>query len=105
MSEHPLDLSRGMLPALKVVGICTFVFAVAWWARGLTLTVEMTATEVSAIRKTLDLTQAGHSERLGSIDWKIREMDRQLALLQDYTEGRISHLPYRLPGHRPGQGD
>lgn len=103
MSEQ-LDLSKGMLPALKVVGICTFVFAVAWWGSRLTLTVEQTANEVVAIRKSLDLTQAGHSERLGGIDWKLRELDRQLTLLQDYTEGRISSLPYR-PTDRTQRGE
>lgn len=96
-----LDLSKGALPVLKVVGICTFVFMVAWWARGVTLTVERTAHEVQAIRESLDLTHAGNSERLEAMDWKIRELNRQINLLQDYTEGRIAHLPYRPPGQRP----
>ena len=96
-----VDLSRGMLPALKVVGICTFVFAVAWWARGLQITVEQTAYEVAAIRQNLDRTQDDHAGKIRDLERRMMDAEREHRLLKDYVEGRISRLPYRPTGAPP----
>lgn len=31
----------------------------------------------------------------GVLAWKVHSLEREVRLLQDYTEGRIDHLPYR----------
>lgn len=37
----------------------------------------------------------------GVLAWKVNTLDREVRLLRDFTEGRISHLPYRPTESEP----
>ena len=99
-----VDLSLSYLPSLKVVGVCAVVGAASWWASNLSTNVEQTRVAVAVVQASLTTNQAASAEEIESLEEDLSELKMELRLLQDYTEGRIGHLPYR-PSSTITQGE
>lgn len=50
---------------------------------------------VAVLILSLSLTMAAAGAAAGVLFWRVDRLEGELRLLQDYTEGRIDHLPYR----------
>lgn len=90
-----VDLSLSYLPSLKVVGVCAVVGAASWWASNLSTNVEQTRVAVAVVQASLTTNQAASAADIETLEKNIAKLEMELRLLQDYTEGRIGHLPYR----------
>jgi hypothetical protein len=105
-----VDLSASYLPTLKVVAICCAVAAGTWWARGLSINVESTMHQVTALSKSISEGQTKATEEqlklmveIEKLKDKFEEADNEFRLFKDFTEGRIGSMPYRpsQPERRP----
>lgn len=95
MMANGIDITKAQVPILKVVGIVTTAIVLTWWARGVTSTVDQTASDVSEIRVIVSERTAENGANIRALEKQLGELETELWLLRDFTEGRIGEMPYR----------
>lgn len=110
--DHPrkptqgfVDISVSYLPTLKAIGVCAAVAAVSWWASDLSNNVEQTKVAVVEVQTSLAKDRAEQTEQVKSLEKDLNDLETEVRLLRDYTEGRIGHLPYRPISNISPSGD
>lgn len=97
-----IDITKANVPILKVVGIVTTAIILAWWARGVTDTVQQTGKEVAEIRSIVSERTAENGANIRALEEDVKDLETEIRLLKDFVEGRIGSMPYREPkGERP----
>ena len=91
VTQQANDITKAMMPILKVVGVVVVAVSIAWWARGLQGSVESVATDVAELSN-----QVGEvlrlQDKVSSNESSIGELQRQLTSLQD--DYKVLQLKY-----------